>query len=245
MKPKMFQTLLILVLSLMPLCTLRAEQTTTPLTTTAHVTLANVDNQITLVGKVLNWRPATKPAAPNSFYLQDAAGQVRVCIWSDALLKVANIHKMGNGVNVKVTGTIKNYMGKAEVQVKEPRWFLIGDAATAAPAAPATATNAKSTTAPTAMKIKAITSGLVGEYVTVQGTVGGVRDSKNTKVPWIINLTDDSEVGIDAVFWLDTPPDAAVKMPAKGEKWVVTGTINEFRERLQIKTEFPTGWTKK
>ncbi|MDD4280277.1 MAG: OB-fold nucleic acid binding domain-containing protein [Candidatus Sumerlaeales bacterium] len=222
-----------------------AQDTTSLIKKAKDVTTQNAEKQATLVGTVENWLPSTKDAAPNSFMLCDETGKVRVCIWSDTLMKVYGVDKMKNGVKVEVTGLIKTFRGKAEVQIREGKWLKIGNAIGIPDTPKATDKPSTSTASAQLTKISTITAGLVGQDVIIEGKIGGVRAASSERAPWTINVNDGSGMALDAVFWKEEGVDLPEKKPVKDETWQICGKVNVYKGRVQLKTNYPKDWTKK
>src|SRR5690606_3572442 len=64
---------------------------------------------LTLAGPAAGWKDPWKPTAPNTFYLTDATGSIRVCVWPDDMAEVpppvADALKK-KGTPVRLTGEV-------------------------------------------------------------------------------------------------------------------------------------------
>lgn len=100
---------------------------------------------VTLAGAAAGWKDSWKESAPNTFFLTDATGSIRVCIWPDDLAEVAppvleQLKKKGTPVRLK--GEIKVFRDKPEVHVKDGGTVNLLSGATPVGAAPNAATSA-------------------------------------------------------------------------------------------------------
>ncbi|MBX7245202.1 MAG: hypothetical protein K1X53_06865 [Candidatus Sumerlaeaceae bacterium] len=199
-----------------------------------------VKKNVEVEGTVGSFQAARSEKAPNSFKLKDSSGDIRVCIWSNALDALPNKADLKDGAKVKVKAEVAEFKGAIELHVNDAKDLKIEGGSTA-PAAEKSADAPKSAdAAPGAAKaatgsgIGAITLGQKDEVVTVKGTVASVKEPSSERAPVVVKVKDDSGT-IDVVYWADFAkslgPD---KTPAKGDTVEVKGKVNEYRGAIQL-----------
>jgi hypothetical protein len=75
---------------------------------------------VTLAGTAGGWKDSWKASAPNTFYLTDATGSIRVCIWPDDLAEVPPPAADGlkkKGTPIKLTGVVDLFRDKVELHI--------------------------------------------------------------------------------------------------------------------------------
>jgi DNA/RNA endonuclease YhcR with UshA esterase domain len=217
----------------------------------SEVTRDKLDSMVEISGTVERFSASRSERAPNSFYLKDASGSIRVCIWPDVFEQVASKDALKNGAQLTVSGRVNEFRGNLEVHVREAADVKIGDAArtaaspaapTARPAAVAASASAPVTAAAPAAGITpagSVTSAMVDKIITVRGTVKSARKPWNERAPYIIKVADSSGA-IDVVFWSDLADKLSEGQKVKeGDAVEVTGRVNDFRGTMQLKLEDP------
>lgn len=89
---------------------------------------------------------------------------------------------------------------------------------------------------PKKVKVGEINKEMLGEWVSVRGTVRRVveRPSRTREQITIVTLHDGDST-IEAVYWADIAKQIpADQKPAAGEEFRVVGKVSEYRGRLQI-----------
>jgi DNA/RNA endonuclease YhcR with UshA esterase domain len=78
----------------------------------------SVDKEVTIAGKTSSFRASTQPKAPNSFFLTDSTGQMRVVIWPDVFDQVKDQTPLKtDGSELEVKGKVAEFRGKIELHV--------------------------------------------------------------------------------------------------------------------------------
>jgi len=216
----------------------------------SEVTRDKLDSMVEISGTVERFSASRSERAPNSFYLKDASGSIRVCIWPDVFEQVASKDALKNGAQVTVSGRVNEFRGNIEVHVRNATDVKIGGATPVAPAATPAATPAAvaaSASAPATAAAPAagitpagsVTSAMVDKVITIRGTVKSTRKPWNERAPYIIKVADSSGA-IDVVFWSDLADKLSEGQKVKeGDAVEVTGRVNDFRGTMQLKLEDP------
>jgi DNA/RNA endonuclease YhcR with UshA esterase domain len=108
-------------------------------TSISSIAKNSVDKEVTIAGKTSSFRPSTQPKAPNSFFVTDSTGQIRVAVWPDVfdqLKDQAAVKTEGSELEVK--GKVAEFRGKLEIHV--------GNVADIKPKSTSTASNETSAT---------------------------------------------------------------------------------------------------
>lgn len=88
----------------------------------AHIQAGAKGTTMSLAGVASGWKDSWKESAPNTFFLTDATGSVRVCIWPDTLAEaappVAEALKRKN-TPVRFIGEIAVFRDRPEVHIKD------------------------------------------------------------------------------------------------------------------------------
>ncbi len=115
----------------------------------APVSIGNIlptmeNTTVTLAGTAAGWKDSWKTTAPNTFYLTDATGSIRVCIWPDDLAEVPppvaeNLKK--KGTPIRLSGEVAVFRERVELHVKDGAsvGVITAGAPVAAPGQPAAA----------------------------------------------------------------------------------------------------------
>lgn len=207
---------------------------TTSVVTTDKVAAAKVGDVLMVRGKVDRYVRTSSETAPYSFMLRDSAGQVRVCIWTDIATKVADWKKVNDGATVEFAGTVKEFRSAKELHILDAKHLKV--LATDEAAAPAKPADVPIT------KISKLTAAMAKAEATVEAKVDSVRQPNTATAPWTL-VVSDSTGSIDCVFWKQTADMMKVK-PTVGETWLVTGSVSEYRGKLQIRADSEKFWHK-
>ncbi len=115
---------------------------------TTEVTKDKLGQLVTVEGKTSSFRPSRGERSPNSFFLKDNAGEIRVVIWPDVYKKIANSKSLETeGTSVQLEGEVAEYREKIELHVPDADQVKIGTAgATATPTTVTLSTTAATTT---------------------------------------------------------------------------------------------------
>ena len=84
----------------------------------SSVTKDSVGKEVTVTGKTSSFRPSNQPKAPNSFFLTDSTGQIRIVAWPDVFdqIKDRDVLKT-DGTEVVVKGKAAEFKSKLELHV--------------------------------------------------------------------------------------------------------------------------------
>ncbi|MCX7719179.1 MAG: OB-fold nucleic acid binding domain-containing protein [Candidatus Sumerlaeaceae bacterium] len=211
----------------------------------SQVTREKMDSTVEISGTVERFTASRSERAPNSFYLKDATGSIRVCIWPDVFSQIASKDALKNGAQVTVSGKVNEFRGNLEVHVRDAASVQIAGA----PSASAGATSPSRPAAPASVGAVApgagitpagsVTSAMVDKTITIRGSVKSARKPWNERAPYIIKVADASG-SLDVVFWSDVADRLTEGQKVKeGDTVEVTGKVNDFRGTMQLKLEDP------
>ena len=110
------RTFISAVVSVMTICLTTASfAEPTPISSIAK---NSVDKEVTIAGKASSFRPSTQPKAPNSLFLTDSTGQMRIVIWPDVFDQVKDQTPLKTeGSELEVKGKVAEFRGKLEIHV--------------------------------------------------------------------------------------------------------------------------------
>jgi DNA/RNA endonuclease YhcR with UshA esterase domain len=78
----------------------------------------SVGKQITVAGKTSSFRGSKQPKAPNSFFLNDGTGTIRVVAWPDVFDQIKIKDSLSvDGTEVEAKGKLAEFKGKLEIHV--------------------------------------------------------------------------------------------------------------------------------
>jgi len=115
---------------------------------TNQVTKDKLGQLVQIEGAAGSFRGSKGERSPNSFFLKDDAGEIRVVIWPDVFSKIQNSKALeANGTKVSLEGEVAEYREKIELHVQDADLFKVQGGGAADTATTATATGTSPTTA--------------------------------------------------------------------------------------------------
>ena len=175
-----------------------------------------VGKSVTLEGTVVALKePEAGTKRPYVLTISDGAEQLDVKFWADQYAQIANPHSL-TGTPVRVKASVKLYQEKVDLSLKKG-----SDLQRVVPAAETS--------------VSAVTAELVGQTVTVCGSVARIDPPKKEKAPWSVTLADpDSGARLAVKYW-DDAREAFARQPAVGDVFEFTGEVGYFAGKLQLK----------
>lgn len=184
-------------------------------------------------------RPNSKQ--PYSLFIADGTGTAKVVIFQDMWAKLSNTEQLVPGVEVEVCGKVQEYRGETQLNIERETHIRLR---------PGTEDVAESLVKGgavdryTQVSIGTLNLRAVGNRVHVRGVAEKVDLSPEPRTPTRIHLKDDTGT-IVVVFWEDTQKalDPTIRLQA-GESFEVKGTVDKFREVIQLRVDDPKHVTK-
>ena len=177
---------------------------------------SQVGKSVTLEGTVVALKePEAGTKRPYVLTISDGAEQLDVKFWADQYAQIANPHSL-TGTPVRVRAAVKLYRDKVDLSLKKG-----SDLQRVVPAPEAS--------------VSEVTAELVGQTVTVRGSVAKIDPPKKEKAPWSVTLADpDSGARLAVKYW-DDAREAFARQPAVGDVFEFTGEVGYFAGKLQLK----------
>ena len=175
-----------------------------------------VGQSVVLEGVVTAIRePASGTKQPYVLTLTNGVDGVELKVWPDQYLKIADPSSL-TGTAVRVKADVKSYRGKVDLQLKKG-----ADLQRAVP----TARNS----------VSEVTAELVGQTVTVRGSVVRITPPRSEKAPWSVTLADSGSGAQLAVKYWEDVREKLPRQPAEGDVFECTGEVGYFAGKLQLK----------
>lgn len=219
--------------------------------------------EVTLEGRVQEFRSSDRANVPNAFALRDESGSIRVAIWPNVFNELPFREQVNDGAVVRVTGAVAEFRGKMEVHVRSadgielvkgqgggsgttsgtaqtfPRAGQTDDRTTTGPRPRRDSSDAPPVVNPGVAPIAVLTRERLNEVFTISGTLSSARRPSGDRTPFILRIVDPTGA-IDVVFWDDVAaqlPDS--KKVESGDPVQVTGRLGEHRGNLQLRVNAP------
>ncbi len=222
-----------------------------------EVTTADLGRDIAIVGTLAKAVPSTSPSTPTRLILADREpNPVMAIFWpemNDTFLGNRGIPPVGTRISAK--GLLSDYQGALQIRLRDASSLRIEGYTRSSGVAPAAATAlrpADTTARPPAATSESTTpvpgddgyfteadiaafSELLGQRLSVRGNVAEFRASWNERAPNIVTLAD-GDSRLEIVFWASSGINAD-DFADKGTPLYVTGTLQDYRGRLQLRVE--------
>ena len=175
-----------------------------------------VGQSVVLEGVVTAIRePAPETKQPYVLTLTNGVEGVELKVWTDQYLQIADASSL-TGDAVRVRAAVKTYRDKIDLQLKKG-----ADLQRVVPDGE--------------HSVSEVTSELVGQTVTVRGSVVKIAPPRSEKAPWSVTLADPGSGAQLAVkYWEDVRAKLA-RQPAEGDVFECTGEVGYFAGKLQLK----------
>jgi DNA/RNA endonuclease YhcR with UshA esterase domain len=199
--------------------------------TVSEVGKDKVDATVTVKGSVESFRASRSEKAPNSFFLKDATGSIRVAIWPDVFDSIQGKEKIANGAGLTVTAKVTEFRDKLELHPAQASDVVVDSAGKPA-ASPDTGSSSGTLDIPAKQ---------IGDVVVLTGEVQSFSASRNEKAPasfMLKHATGTTRV----VVW----PDTFASVPehekiARGASVRVEAKVAEYRNARELHVEKPEG----
>ncbi len=112
-------------------CAFSLAQTTTATTAIASIGKEQVGKSVCIEGQVTGFRASRSERAPNSIYMQDASGGIRVCVWPNVYSKLEpkiSDQIRTTGTKVLLTAEVAEFRNKVELHLKDAEEVEAGKA---------------------------------------------------------------------------------------------------------------------
>ena len=181
-----------------------------------------LDKTVTVRGTVDSFVASRSEGAPNSFFLKDATGSIRVAIWPDVFNEIPGKERIARGAVLTVTAVVSDFRGKLELHPKQPGDVLIESSST-------TVVSSQMTTAP-----KKLADRQIGDTIVVAGVVDSFTPSRSQTAPASFHVRQAGE-HVRIVIWPNTFQSVANwdKM-AKGVEVTVEGKVAEYHGAREV-----------
>ncbi len=212
-----------------------------------QVTASKIGQTVTVKGSIVNAISPSSGTAPYSYYVSDGTETLRIVIWPDIYKAIPDKERFQIEKDVIATGEVKEFYNRLEIHIAKPGDFRLADESVTAISAPSgrVAQKTELPSQPTSIpstgiytSISNITSAMLGQVVSIKGTIQNIRPSWQPSAPNTVSVQDSSGRSIDVVYWPDVarelPPDQHPRIDSIME---ATGTVDEYRGNLQIKID--------
>ncbi|HOE64551.1 MAG TPA: OB-fold nucleic acid binding domain-containing protein [Candidatus Sumerlaeota bacterium] len=230
MKIRVFASFIIFMILLASFVHAQGSSAITPIN---MVTQKNIGQTVTVGGKIVSIQSPRTDTTPYSVYLTDDTETIRIVFWKETYNQIAIKEQLKPGTKIRVTGQVKDFKGNINLNVYNAADVQLFDAPISAPSV-----QQPMTAPPLASGVltpSQVNSSLLERTITVQGLVKEYKAPQTERAPHTIILTDNTG-SIDVVFWSDVAAGlGSEKMPAIGQTLKISGQVNEFRNKMQIK----------
>ncbi len=169
---------------------------------------------------------------PYTIYVQEGESIARLVMWPMDLAAVSQVDDIKPGATIQAAGTVNDFKGTRQLKLDDAtRVFVTAPAPAPAPASAAFSTPANTDATP----INQISFSHIGRQMKIQGTVKSVKESTQSRIPTIVEVSDASGT-ITLVYWQEVSSALkAEQAPKQGDTLTAFGTVNEYRGKLQLK----------
>lgn len=192
-----------------------------------------IGEKVTVKGEVTKYVSSWSESAPSSIFLQGDSGEIRIVYWNDVSSEMDFTPRPG-GI-LKVYGKVSEYQGDLQIKVYEADHITIeGGKAASSESGEA---NAGTFSNPRSLEVSEISEKFLGQYLIVSGKIAEINPSWMQSAPTTLTITD-GEGQIDVVYWSDVADNIPDELqPRKGEEFIFRGTLDEYRNDLQLKIQ--------
>lgn len=203
---------------------------------------AKAGNTVTVEGTVAEFKAAWNEKAPNKIKVSDGTGSIYVVYWKDIAEKLAQEPKQDDKIEVK--GEVQVFKEELQLKALDASSLKIsGEGQSAAPKSSDDDEMGKKTEKPTESaitKISDINASMKDNAVTISGEVMAVSEPRSDRAPYNV-IVKDASGSVSVVYWKDLADKMSEdQAPKQGDKVEIKGTVNLFKEKIQIKIKSPS-----
>jgi RecJ-like exonuclease len=199
-----------------------------------QITRKAVDSTVTIVGKITNIYGPRSPQAPYSYYVTDGTETIRVAIWQNIYKGIPNVSQFIVGSRVRITGKVNLYYNNLEIHLENPANIRLATDIAPTPL-PVVKAEKQTKKKEDILVLKAVDRSKLGQIVRVRGKVANFRASWNERAPNIMTISEGTS-SLPIVYWQDIAEQLKPEQQPKiGEFVEVKGTVNEYRNQLQLR----------
>ncbi len=198
------------------------------------LTRDHIGRFVTVQGRVVDIKPSWKETAPTTVSITDGVKSMDFVYWPDTEEKMSPDQKPARGMQVKVTGQVKEFRNALQVNVSSPAGIVV-QATTSGEVAPAAAAPVSRSRE---MTIGQINREHLDQTVHITGTISSIANIGGGRLLKV----SDSTGTITVPLW----DDVAAKLPQRdkirqGARIDLSGivTLYEKRNEIQIKLTGP------
>ncbi len=208
----------------------------------AQAAAAPLDSYVFVRAKIISVLPPRPDSTqPYSLYISDASGKLRVVIFQDTWNAMASTDFIIPGSSVDVYGQAGEFKAVRQLAVMAPNHIRI---------TPNTrigghmGQGGSSASGFVPITIGALNMTLVGQHVRVRGTVKEITPPPKDTYPTRVYIADQTGM-VEVVYWSQVEEKIpANEKPKINEPCEVSGIVNEYRGKLQLRVDDPT-WVSK
>jgi DNA/RNA endonuclease YhcR with UshA esterase domain len=172
--------------------------------------------------------PREGSRAPYRVRLSDQTGQINLIIWPDSFEVLKTRLSPAVGDLIRVRAQVTQFRGEIQLTLRDVDNLRVLSRGTGKPGAPSVPGPAAALT-----PLASINESMMGQYVTVQGTINHVRPPGSERAPYIVTLVEN-DATMPMVFWSDVH-SAIAKHLRVGNVIRVRAQVSEHRGSLQLR----------
>lgn len=200
------------------------------------VNLDKMNSVITIKGKIINIISPNESNTNYALYIFDGTESMRLTIPADIFMAIKSKNKIEIGDTAKFTGKVKAYSTTLEMWVEKSSDIEIEGSFSVTKEEAKSDKSDSDLPSEVIKDLSKITRDSVDKKVFISGKVASFQKAWKDTAPNTITLSDGKN-SVPVVFWADVDKNLSPDYKNIGTELSVLGTVNEFKDTLQIKVK--------